>query len=80
MRAIPTSVICNWFLAFAVLFAVIAGGVVIVSIVFSGLVSGLVMSLPVLLLAALGVGQTVSLYLVCKRGVKQEEGFRKRRH
>ena len=78
MRAIPTSLICNWFLAFAALYAVITGGALIGIILSIGGLN-LVIVLPILLLGSLLTVQFLSLYHVCKRGVKKEEGFRRRR-
>ena len=81
MRSIPTSVLCNFWLLFAVLCVVYTIVMVIPLISLIQVSPVLVTTTIVTLVVMMSVStfQNIGLYLICKRGVHQEEGFEQNR-
>ena len=78
MRSIPTSTICNFWLLFAGLCVLYTIVVVIPLIAYIPSSPVLVIStiVTVIVLMSVSTFQNIGLYLICKRGVDQEQGFR----
>ena len=78
MRSIPTSLVCNFWLVFAGVSFVYMIIVVIPMVGYIQLSPVLVTTtiVTVVLLMSISIFQNIGLYLICKRGVHQEQGFR----
>jgi GTP cyclohydrolase I len=78
MRSIPTSILCNFWLFFAALCVLYTLVVVIPLIAYIPSSPVLVLSTIAMVVVLMSVStfQNIGLYLICKRGVHQEQGFR----
>ena len=81
MRSIPTSVLCNFWLFFAVLGFVYLILLVILQlpILSTSPILGISSIIMTTVLLGVVIFQQVGLYLICKRGVPTSEGFERRR-
>ena len=81
MRSIPTSVLCNFWLLFAGVSFVYMIIIVIPMLGYIQMSPVLVTTtiVTVVLLMSITIFQNIALYLICKRGVHQEEGFAQNR-